>query len=752
MSPSSVNASPPSPAEAGGALARAGALVEAGQVDLAESEARAALAAAPLDPSAHGALARVLLARGRAGEARDHALRAAEGEPADAPSRSGLATLLLECGLDAQAARHAARATTLEPSSFRAWFLAGIAWHRLGRHEEAVAALQRAVALDPDDAAARHNLGAVFLALGRFAECEAESRAALERMPGLVEAGINRAAALFALGRSGESEAVLRAMLEARPGTALVHFNLATLLMKHWRGDEALPFALNAAKLAPRWPQAHALAGELLGHLSRYPEAATALELAIALAPDEARWKVLRALLLPVIPASRAQIDASREDMRRRVARISGEALRLDDPAAQVGFSTFYLAYHGQDNAALNREVAAMYEKLCPSLLWRAPESAPRPRAGRRLRVGFLSACFYEHTVGRLTQGLIARLDRSRFEVVVLRADSRAGDDPAPDRLAAQIDAAADRVVRLPRVLAAARERVAAERLDVLLYPDVGMSPFVTYLAYSRLAPVQAVTWGHPDTTGIGNLDYFVSSSAIEPPGAQAHYTERLVELARLPAYYGRPERPPPSGLRERLGFAREARLYVCPQSLFKFHPDFDAILGRLLAADPDGLLVLVASRFRSWNAALLERLAGALGEDVRRVRYIEFLPQAEFLELLSIADAVLDPPGFGGGNSSYEALGIGVPVVTLPGPFMRGRVTLGCYRQIGMETLVARSPEEYVELALRLARDAPFRDECRARLRELSPGLFEDDAAVRELESFFERAFDEAAAVAGVA
>jgi predicted O-linked N-acetylglucosamine transferase (SPINDLY family) len=125
----------------------------------------------------------------------------------------------------------------------------------------------------------------------------------------------------------------------------------------------------------------------------------------------------------------------------------------------------------------------------------------------------------------------------------------------------------------------------------------------------------------------------------------------------------------------------------------------------------------------------------------------VEYLPQHEFLELLSVADAVLDPPGFGGGNSSYEALGIGVPVVTMPGAFMRGRVTLGCYRQMGFEELIAGSAEQYVEIAVRLASDAGFRERCRARIMEGAHRLFEDATAVRELEAFFEKAVDDAAA-----
>jgi predicted O-linked N-acetylglucosamine transferase (SPINDLY family) len=654
---------------------------------------------------------------------------------------------LLESGSVAEATDVASRAAGAVPANSRAWFLLGTALHRAGRLAEAVPALERSLQIDPSSAIAHHNLAAVLLALDRFADCERESRAALQWMPGLAEAGVNLAVALFALGRLEESESALRSLIRSRPATVQAHFNLALLLMKTWRADEALPYALTAARLAPQWADAHGIAGELLGHLSRFREAATALDHAVALAPGQARWRVIRALLMPIIPESTAQIEASRADLRRRVAGISESGLRLDDPAADIGMTTFYAAYQVECNAALQKEVALMYERLCPDLLWRAPACVPRSRAGRRLRVGILSACLYEHTVGRLTRGIIEQMDRERFEVVVLRADaSYAGAAPA-DAIATAIDAVADDVVRLPRALTRAREIVAAQRLDVLFFPDIGMSPFVTFLAYARLAPVQAVTWGHPDTTGLRNMDYFVSSSLIEPPDADSHYTERLVRLSRLPAYYAKPLPPAATGLRDRLALPAGSRLYACPQSLFKFHPDFDTVLARLLETDPAAHLVLVSSRFASWNAALRVRLQAVAGAGVDRVRFVEYLPQHEFLELLSVADAVLDPPGFGGGNSSYEALGIGVPVVTMPGAFMRGRVTLGCYRQMGFEELIAGSAEQYVEIAVRLASDAGFRERCRARIMEGAHRLFEDATAVRELEAFFETAVDDAAA-----
>ena len=109
-----------------------------------------------------------------------------------------------------------------------------------------------------------------------------------------------------------------------------------------------------------------------------------------------------------------------------------------------------------------------------------------------------------------------------------------------------RISASADRVVTLSTQLAVARTQIAEQALDVLFYTDIGMDSLTYYLAHARLAAVQCVTWGHPLTTGIPTIDYFISSQDLEPAGAESHYTETLVRLPHLANYYFRSE-PSPS-------------------------------------------------------------------------------------------------------------------------------------------------------------------------------------------------------------
>jgi len=129
------------------------------------------------------------------------------------------------------------------------------------------------------------------------------------------------------------------------------------------------------------------------------------------------------------------------------------------------------------------------------------------------------------------------------------------------------------------------------------------------------------------------------------------------------------------------------------------------------------------------------------LNELADRVTFVSRVDRAAFLRLLSTADVVLDPPHFGGGNTSFQALGLGLPIVTLPSEFMRGRVTAGCYRKMGYETCIARNADEYVDLAVRLGTEPEFNALVRSQIASRSHVLFEDTAAVRELEEFFRMA-----------
>jgi predicted O-linked N-acetylglucosamine transferase (SPINDLY family) len=465
------------------------------------------------------------------------------------------------------------------------------------------------------------------------------------------------------------------------------------------------------------------------------------MERAQALDPS-AGLRIKAALILPVIYASLEEIDQHRRRVEATVARLLDENLTIANPAEDVGTTAFELAYQGRNDRDLQVAFATLYARATPTLNYVAPHCIrpTPPPASQPLRVGFLSRFFHNHTIGRLNVGLIRQLARPDFHITVLRPPGK------DDALARSIQAAADAVVALPEHLDLARRRIAEQQLDVLFYTDVGMDPFTYFLAFARLAPVQCVTWGHPVTTGIPALDYFLSSELLEAEGAQAHYTEKLVQTRTLSTHYSRPSLPLLAKGRAELGLPVHGHLYGCPQTLFKFHPEFDALLGSILRRDPQGTLALIAGKHPSWDNLLRQRFARTIPELADRIIFLPRLTHEDFLSMNAACDVLLDPIHFGGGNTAYEALALGVPIVTWPSAFLRGRITLALFKKIGVLDGVVDTAEEYVERAVRLGTEPEYRAEVRARILASCGALYEDTAAVRELEQFFKDAVAAAA------
>jgi predicted O-linked N-acetylglucosamine transferase (SPINDLY family) len=465
--------------------------------------------------------------------------------------------------------------------------------------------------------------------------------------------------------------------------------------------------------------------------------ARTALEQALAIAPSDA-LRVRLALLLPVIYESSAELERARSRLEAALSQLATERLAIADPAREVGATHFHLAYQGKNDRALQAKLAAIYRQAAPVLGFAAPhcrDGAPRSRRSETIRVGFLSRFFYAHTIGKLNLGLVRNLARDRFHVTLLRL-------PGPDdALARAFEQGADRLLMLPTNLDAAQQRVADEQLDILYYPEIGIDPFTYFLAHARLAAVQCAAWGHPVTTGIPTIDHFLSSVHLEPPDAAAHYTEELVRTTRINTYYYEPKLEDPLKDRAALGLAADATLYVCPQSLFKIHPDFDAILAAILRGDPRGRVVLIAGPYRHWTQLLTERLRRSLPDVASRIDFLPRMSQDDFLHLQARADVLLDTTGFGGGSTSYEAFAFGTPIVTRPGPFLRGRITFACYQQMGILDTIAATDDEYVAIALRLGQDKAWREHVRGEILAHKHLLYEDAGVVRELERFFEDA-----------
>jgi len=388
--------------------------------------------------------------------------------------------------------------------------------------------------------------------------------------------------------------------------------------------------------------------------------------------------EVKLAFLTPVIPMSVEEIDRTRERLFAGIASLTAKGIEMADPLRYASSAIFYTGYHGRNDRELRQRFAEFYLRASPRLASRAPHCENYAGPGERIRVGFISRHFQpEHPMTKLFMGLSEQLDRRAFAVTVFRFDPPGAVRPPADT----------QVTVLGDDLAAARQAIAQAHLDVLFYTDIGMEPTTYFLAFSRLAPVQCVTFGHPVTTGIGTIDYFLSAEDLETDAAQDHYTETLIRLSTVPTFFRRPSPAASPPTRIDLGLPADARLYFCAQNLIKFHPEFDAVLARILQRDPKGLLVLINTKSAQLGQLLKERFRLSL-LDTNRIAYLPFLKLDALLGFVQFVDAVLDTPVFGGGTTSLEMFAVDTPILTWPGPFARSRITHALYRQMHIEGL----------------------------------------------------------------
>ena len=633
-------------------------------------------------------------------------------------------------------------ALALAPRDARGYNELGILCSDAGETDRAIAAFTRAAQIDPRYARAWNNLGNALREAGRYGEAEGAFARATQADERYALAWTNLGIARRDLGQDDEAAAALARAIALEPRHRLALTALAGLRRAQGRLDDAALLYERALEVEPRDANAWLLYAGTLAERDDLAAAERAFAQAEACDARLLRALIGRHLTLPMVPGSADEVRDVRARFARHLATLARELpvrarpLPAEQVVDELRWTNFLLAYQGEDDRPLQQAyadaVGSAIDAVQPS--WRAPLAA-RIRGTRRVRVGFCSAFFREGTVGRYFEHWITDLPRERFEVVVYHL--QAGQDEVAQRLAAR----ADRFRPCPRmrpsqVAAAIRE----DALDVLVYPELGMDATTFAVASLRLAPLQCAAWGHPVTTGHATIDVFFTAGAMEPADAASHYRERLVALPGIGTRYARPAVPPAPD-RAALGLPAEGPLFLWPQSLFKLMPDDDALLARVLAAVPSSRVVMFEGRHPALTRRYLARLdAACAAEGVARGDRVIVRPQCrhdQYLEVNRACDAMLDTLRWSGGNTTLDAIACGLPVVTLPGRFMRARQSAAMLALAGATTLVARDRDDYVAIVRRLVDDRAWREAQSHQLSQGAARVFDDPAPIAALSDW---------------
>jgi protein O-GlcNAc transferase len=604
----------------------------------------------------------------------------------------------------------------LRPQDQGSWCVYGMVLGALGRWADAEAALARAPAGDADALYWRGNAAA---AQERPAEAAAHYRKALELQPDFAAAWCNLGHVQAELGAREEAQRCFDRALVLKPDLPDALVGIGNLHVAAERLEEAAACYWRALALDPSLAEAQLNLGHALKDQGDAQGALAAYRAALALRPQyaEARWAAAMALV-PVLQQPGDDLDAFGAELEPLRAWFAGRPPELGARAVGVQ-QPFWLAYQERDH----RDLLERYGRLCADLMarWRAP-APPRGTGGRR--IGIVSQHFRSHSVWHaIVRGWLGQLDLD------LCAFSLGGEEDAETAYARSHAA---RFEAGPRPLGQWIDAIRAARPDVLIYPEIGMNPMSLKLAALRLAPVQAASWGHPQTSGLPTIDYFLSAELLEPPGAEAHYTERLVKLPNLGCYVE------PGAVRAELP-AIDQPVLICPGVPFKYAPEHDAVLVEIARRLPEARLVFFTYRIAALSEKLRARLRAA-GLDDARALFIPWQERAAFAGWLERATVYLDTLGFSGFNTALQAVEHGLPVVTHAGRFMRGRLAAGILARMGLDELVARSTEEYVTLAVRLVRDAKYHEAIRSQILRESARLYADRDATGALEEFLAR------------
>jgi len=620
-----------------------------------------------------------------------------------------------------------------------------------GDHAQAEPLFQQVLQLDAGHVLAHSNLGVLFMATGRPQEGIASYRKALELKPDFADAAYNLGRALFRTGRMQEATQWYERAVELYGDrSSKAHNGLGNLYRTLNKPVEALFHAEQAVRIEPDYAEAWLNLGAAFRDIGRVPEAMAAYARTLQLDSTMAAARLHRCnLIIPQGYASSEEVLESREKYAKALAELREyylvthrEELKLLGTVA-TSSQPFYLPYQAMNDRDLLQLHGDLVSKAVSAAFpdcSRATEHKPARDPEGKIRVGFVMGFFRAHSVWKaIIKGWMQHLDPQRFALYAYQTQHfRDRETDVARKLCRKF-------VQGPMEHMGWCRTIMEDDLHVLIYPEIGMDPDAAALAALRLAPVQCATWGHPETSGLPTMDYFISGAGLEPPDAQAHYVEKLVLLPHTSACY-EPLPVKPSGkTRNDFGLNDDAVLYLSCQNPFKYLPDFDEVFPRIAEQVPNCQFVFFRhKKSEGLNRMFAERLTQAFqSKGLDPERYMKILPwldTADFHALLKQADVFLDTIGFSGFNTANEALAANLPVVTLEGEFMRGRLAAAILRQIGMDDCVTSSVSTYVKLAVDLGQQPELRSALRERLRRQLPAAYNDTAPVRALEAFLNK------------
>lgn len=691
-----------------------------------------------------------------------------------------------------------------QPANAEIWQNLGMVHYLTGEREKALEALATAIQFNPQQAVSFQIMGLVLEQQGHLPEAAEAYRRSISLNPSYTDALNNLGELLVKQDELTEAESLFRQAIAGAPEQVTGHINLGAVLAAKQQWEEAIAAYQQAIAIKPQNPYLWQKVGEVYSALNKpvratlcevyalyfqnqhekaiqlfqthltlaqletyddclilydcfsqcgYTEQVIKCALATAqIRPGDEFLQILPDLVLPKLYQSAKEMREYRQRYQAAYTQLLEKVQQADLQSKPINlqaienFTNFYLSFQAEND----RPILEIYGKLLhrliterhPNLHYPTSDTPPPTPRSRRIRIGYIAESLGNNSETRWALGWLKHHDRAQFEIYCYSIDA------GVDLRAEQFRLLSDTFRQLPNNLEVIGQQILADQLDVLVYLSIGLRTKILTIASLRLAPVQCSAWGHPVTSGLPTIDYYLSSELMEPPNGQEHYTEQLVRLPNIGFCYPNPQFPEPSKTRTDFGFREDAVIYLSCQLVFKYLPQHDYLFAEIARQVPDAQIVFVlrSTQLGGVNPNIerqfkrrLQRAFEAVG--LRMEDYCVFLPGQDlqgYVSLLSCADVFLDTLGFSGGYTTLDAISHNLPVVCCTGKLMRGRQSTGILNLLSVTETIADTEAEYIRIAVRLGLETDWRRAIVQQIDKNHSNLFEDTACVAGLEQFY--------------
>ena len=445
------------------------------------------------------------------------------------------------------------------------------------------------------------------------------------------------------------------------------------------------------------------------------------------------KYKIIKNFIYPNFFENQKELDLTRNEFKSSIndlectndIKLSVEKDAIDPPI-------FNISYDQYENLELNKKIVNLYRKFYPQL----NQDLSHEKKNKKIKIGFFSEFFSNHTIGKLYKGIIFKLDNIKFEVYVFHSENTKKSPIFEEFLNAEIDLNIKNII-LPKNFDKKIEIINKENLDIAFFPEIGMSTEFYFLSYVRLAKKQITSWGHPITTGNNSIDYFLSSKLIETDNAQKKFSEKLILFEHLPMYFYKPKINKTLSKEEMI----KRNIYFCSQTLIKVHPNFDEIINKILTKDKKAKIFFIQDKSKIISKKLFERFKKNIPLRYESINFIDQLRVEDYINFCGSASVLLDTLYFGAGNSFHESMFYGTPTITMPTKHLKSRIVVGAYKQMKIENPpVVGEIDEYVDRAVEIANlnEKNMLDVKNYYSKNANLYLYENINIIKNLEKFF--------------